>query len=335
MNSEESPDKQLFNFVFLVASMVLGMAIVIAASLFFMGCAPLGLGQPKGIELGLKIDLAKAPSAKEVKAWRKNQPWRKLKTGWTNKSQATPGTGEKDFPVLINGEPVDKTKFPAVIRLTAEDGAGCTGSLVGPQAILTAAHCSESGKKMTFQTIDGQKYSAVMTRVADWPGRDLDLNVGKVDRVVKGIVPLEIRTDRFEKKDMLVDMIGYGCTNPGGGGGNDGVLRKGSGKITGGQAFDLILDAAPSALCYGDSGGPVLFEGKQIGVNSKGNIEDKSYTTRTTLPEAKAWLEQTAKALGIEIVGISGPVAPPVPPAPGPKQFFFEDANVKIQGIIK
>lgn len=323
------------NFLFWFSVLLGVLALAIAP-----GCAQMGLGDPKAIELnaGLKIDLAnKAPSAKEAKAWRKNQPWRKVAKGkWTNQAQPTPGTAEKDYPVLINGDPVDKTKFPAVVHLQGEDGAGCTGSIVGPKAMLTAAHCAEPGKKMFFTTVDGVKHTAVMTRVEDWPARDLDLNLGVVTPpVAPSIAPLEVRTDRFEKKDMLVDMIGYGCVNPGGGGGNDGVLRKGTGKITGGQGFDLVLDAAPSALCYGDSGGPVLFEGKQIGVNSKGNIQDKSYTTRTTLPEAKDWLEKTSKALGVTIAGISG-VTPPVPPTPpGPKQFFFEDANVKIQGVIK
>ena len=281
--------------------------------------------QPKGI--GLNIEFAKAPTAKEAKTWRKKSKYNKIFEGaWR--------VNDAKNPVLINGTPVDKAKYPAVLRIKSASGAGCTASLVGPQAILTAAHCAEQGEQVTFTTVDGRKFTATMYRFEKWPGEDLDLSVGKVNTPVTGILPISVRTDRFEKKGMDVTLIGYGCTNPGGTGGNDGVLRIGTAKISSGQGYDLALDGNPSALCYGDSGGPVFFEGKQIGVNSKGNIEDKSYTTRTTLPEGVAFLKLAEQKLGVKICGISECDGGSVPP-PGPKQFTFENEFIKLQGLVK
>lgn len=306
------------------------MKAIIPFLLLLSGCAYF---KPKSI--GLDIELAgKAPTAHEAKAWRKSQDWQKVDGGWVNGPPRVSEDGRDKRPVLINGNPVDKAKYPAVINIRSASGASCTASIVGPQAILTAAHCAETGEKVSFKTADGNSYTAVMIHFEGYPKTDLDLNLGKVNKLISGVKPLTVRTDRFEKKGLVVDLIGYGCTQPGGSGGNDGVLRKGSAKVVGGQDFDLVLDASPSALCYGDSGGPVLFEGQQIGVNSKGNIKDVSYTTRTTLEDSKAWLSKTASALGVLVCGISGPCDGTEPP-PGPKTFSFENDVVKLSGIVK
>lgn len=295
----------------------------------FAGCAGF---QPKGI--GLQIDLAKTPTYVEAKKWRKSKKWTKVaQNKWVN----------DEHQVLINGQPVDKQKYPHVVRVIGVQGQACTASIVGPNVILTAAHCADTGEKMTFTGVDGVKYTATMYHYEKWSDKDdLDLSLGKLDKVTK-IKPVSLRTDRFEQKGILVDLIGYGCTNPGGGGGNDGVLRAGTGKVSGAQNYDLVVDASPSALCYGDSGGPVFFEGRQIAVNSKGNIKDKSYLTRTTLEASKTWLSVTAVKLGVSICGVNasgescgGDQQPPSPPTPpGPKQFTYENDVVNIQGVCK
>lgn len=300
--------------------------LITTVALAIIGCEGM---RPKGINLGIDFTSEPSPTSKQASNWRKSQRWRSVGKGkWKNEAQP-------NQPVLINGNPVDKAKYPTVVRITSASGAGCTANIVGPSAIITAAHCADTGEKVTFKTYDGRAYSAVMTHYEKYPDDDLDLNIGKVNTPIVGIKPMTIRTDRFEKKDMLVDLIGYGCINPGGGGGNDGILRMGSAKVTAGQGYDLALDASPSALCYGDSGGPVFYQGQQIGVNSKGNIQDKSFTTRTTLPESKAWLEKTASALGLEICGINSKCDGATPPPQNPKEFSFENDVVKITGTVK
>lgn len=301
--------------------------ILFALALTLVGCQGF---MPKGIYGGIDFASQPSPTSEQAREWRQSQRWRSVGEGaWENVS-------ESDRPVLINGNPVDKSKHPTVVRITSASGSGCTANIVGKNTIITAAHCADDGEKVTFKTFDGKSYSAIVSIYPGYKkGDDLDLAVGKVTPAITGIKPMTIRTDRFEKKNMIVELIGYGCINPGGGGGNDGILRHGTAKVTGSsknnKERDLSLEAAPSALCYGDSGGPVFFEGKQIGVNSKGNIKDVSWTTRTTMPEAKELLERFGSVLGLEICGVNSACdgsTPPLPP--GPKQKVFEDAEMKV-----
>lgn len=242
-------------------------------------------------------------------------------------------------PVLINGSPVPNKDYPAVVQIFMGNSS-CTGTIVGPRVLLTAAHCSPTGGKATFKTWDGKSYTATMTNGTGYPQQDLDLNLGLIDKAVS-VAPASIRVDKFERQGMNVDMMGYGCIKEGGGGGNDGVLRKGVSVISAGQGFDLVLSAPNgAALCFGDSGGPLFYQGKVIGVNSKGNIKDTSYCTRTTLPDASAFISGWAADNAVQICGVNmdcggGVVPPPTPIPPGPKTFNFEDANVKISGQCK
>jgi hypothetical protein len=315
------------------------MRLLLIVLLFsgLVGCQGLS---PKGI--GLDIQFLKAPTAEEAKQWRMSQKWRPVKRGWVN--ERTPVSADGKQQVLINGTPVDKAKYPQVVRITSASGAGCTATIVHTQTIITAAHCAKTGEKVTFKTFDGRSWSALMHRYENWSDNDdLDIAVGRVNAPITGIKPVSIRTDRFEKVGMLVDMIGYGCINPGGGGGNDGILRGGKAQVTKDTTkfkYDLVTNGAPpdfSALCSGDSGGPVMYEGLLIGINSKGNLQDKNYTTRTTVADSKAWLEKISATF--PMCGVSadcgGGTIPP--PGPEPRQFVCEDpqAGVKIQGVIQ
>lgn len=239
--------------------------------------------------------------------------------------------------VLINGSLVDTKAYPAVVRIFMT-GASCTAAVIGPRTILTAAHCANTGDTATFQTVNGTKYSAVMTQGTGYPGVDLDLNLGQTSTDID-VPPLSVKLDKFERVGTIVNLIGYGCIQPGGGGGNDGTLRIGQTVVSAGQGLDLVLTTPNgAALCYGDSGGPVLWQDANnnmvvIGVNSKGNIQDTSYTTRLTLPEANAFM----KAWPLPICGIATNCTSggsPVPPQL-PKSFSFSNGAVTIQGLCK
>ena len=91
---------------------------------------------------------------------------------------------------------------------------------------------------------------------------------------------------------------------------HDGLLRSGPSVIVGFSGSDMILQQpGGSALCFGDSGGPAFTNEAgnwvQLGVNSKGNIEDKSFDSRLDLPEAQDFLKSYAKDKGVEICGIN------------------------------
>lgn len=274
--------------------------IVFAGALALVGCQHL----PQGGKIGITFEVAK-----------------KLRA-------------QAPAPVLINGNPVDKAKYPHVIRIFV-GGSSCTASVVGARTILTAAHCAENGETISFQTVSGKKYTAKAVRAPGYPGKDLDLLLANtsVDIDVK---PVSVRLDRFEKKGMEVDLIGYGCTKPGGSGGNDGILRAGKSKVAAGQEYDLVLKTdGGAALCYGDSGGPVFFEGQQIAVNSKGNIEDTSYVTRLTLPDGAQFLKDFAQSKGVFICGVNSDCSGGTPPPPFDGKYKFENEKLAIEVFLK
>ncbi len=283
------------------------LALIFSTILVLTACQHL----PGGSSIGIEFQLGgRPPTAYEAAELRKDEE-----------------------PVLINGTPVDKSAYPHVVRIF-NGSSSCTASIVGPRALLTAAHCAETGDNVSFQTVDGKKYTARITRAAQYPAEDLDLAMGLVSQQV-AVKPVSVRIDRFEKKNMEVQLIGYGCVKPGGGGGNDGILREGKSRITGGQGFDLVLNMPDgAALCYGDSGGPVFYEGKQIAVNSKGNIADTSYVTRTTLPEGAEFLKSWSEKNGAPICGVTSTCDGAEPP-PSPKTFRFENDAVFIEGRVK
>lgn len=286
------------------------LASILTACLVLASCQHLG-----GAKIGLEIDFTKTPPTfEQAQAWR-DANRKKIKD-----------------QVLINGTPVERSKYPAVIRISV-GGSGCTAAVIGRRTILTAAHCGKTGEMASFTTVSGRKFQAKLQRAPGYPDKDLDIALGVTSQDID-VEPLPVRLDRFEKKGMTVQLIGYGCTKPGGTGGNDGVLRAGYSKVIAGQGYDLVLEdkeGSGAALCYGDSGGPVLHTEDDrmsvIGVNSKGNIEDRSYTTRLTLEEANAFL----KSSSAPICGIADCGSAP----PQPKAFRFENDHVVIEGKVK
>lgn len=217
---------------------------------------------------------------------------------------------------LINGKPVDPGTYKEVVRIRS-DGAGCTATVVGPRAIITAAHCAKTGGIATF-TIDGKNYNATMTRSPVYPGQDHDVSVGVVDQEITGVEPATVGGTATQGMGLI--LLGYGCINPGGGGGNDGVLRIGESTVVEFSGFDMVSrKAGGAALCFGDSGGPAFYMGRSkkflIGINSKGNIQDTNYNTRLDHQESTKFLQNFTQQNSLKICGINltcggGPVDP-------------------------
>lgn len=220
-----------------------------------------------------------------------------------------PADGPAKYPAefnIIGGieVPSSDKKYDSIIRIST-DGAGCTASIVGPQAILTAAHCAKTNAVSTF-TVGGKQYSAKMTRSTLYPDIDHDLALGKVSEKVQGIVYEQITAQELKPGDAIV-MYGYGCIKAGGGGGNDGILRYGDSEIASFSAKDFVARKPDgAALCFGDSGGPAFIpDGTQAGVASKGNISDTSYFVNLTIPDSKDFLKKWAADNAVDICGVT------------------------------
>jgi len=282
---------------------LLGIIATISVSYWTVGCSSL---VPASV--GTKLI---APTFSEAQSWR-----------------------DSVKPTLINGQKVKPTDYPAVIWF-----GHCTGSLIGPRTVLTAAHCIDDDNDLKF-SVNGVQYSATPTISPLYVQGDHDLALGYVDKVVENVKYRHVQMERDARKDERLQLTGFGCTDPGGGGGgNDGTLRVGYAVLSSPyiRNYDLILKpfgTDKSALCFGDSGGPVFrADKKQIAVNSKGNILDTSYVTRTDHPDSKSFFSDWAATHSAQICGLNSECLNDSPKEP--IQFTFENKYIQLQGVIK
>lgn len=236
---------------------------------------------------------------------------------------------------LINGQPVPAGEYEEVVYISMS-GSRCTATLVGERVIITAAHCVNNGQTATFQVKQNQ-YSSRCTRSSLYPGQDHDVALCKTDRVVAGVKPASVDAERLQIGER-VTLLGYGCTRPGGGGGNDGTLRYGTAEVVGFSNYDVVTQKG-AALCFGDSGGPMMRDKKIVGINSKGNIQDTSYNLQLALTQSISFMRGYAESNSVEICGVTSECHPPLPKNPCITENlianYFDSELGKAKSVLK
>jgi hypothetical protein len=170
---------------------------------------------------------------------------------------------------IVNGE--TDAGHPAVVALTYGGQAFCSGTLVSPTVVVTAAHCLHPdmtggipiGDMQVFFGTDVGAGTGTFIDVLDglydasWylddPQADDDVGVMRlatpapVDPLPMGELP---------PAGTSITLVGFGITQEGGDGG--GVKRVATSSIDqiGGKIF--TMDVAPQGTCNGDSGGTAL-----------------------------------------------------------------------------
>jgi len=213
-------------------------------------------------------------------------------------------------PQIIGGRDTKDGEFPEVIYV-GFGGGSCTASVVGSRVILSAAHCMRDGGAGSFQ-LKQNRYNVKNCRHhPDYKRQDVDLALCEITTAVSVKFAEIAPADYSVEKGDTITMVGYGCTNPNGSGGNNGVLKVGFPKVTGFSGHDVVTYG--DGLCYGDSGGPAYVQMQdnfmethvQITVNSKGNIRNTNYTARTYNKTARDFMTAYAKEFSVEICGIN------------------------------
>lgn len=213
---------------------------------------------------------------------------------------------------LINGTPADLKDWPSSVYASMS-GSRCTATVVGERTLLIAAHCAGNGAKASFK-VGTNQYSSTCTQAPQYNGNDTaDWTLCLIDKVVTGTQyeMVNAESSRVAVGQELT-LTGYGCTKPGGSGGNDGIYRVGTAKVTripSGNNNDIVTKGG-GALCFGDSGGPAFLVDSNtnsrwvVGVNSRGDISTTSYLSSVSTSAALQFVKDWAQKNNQQICGI-------------------------------
>ncbi|MFV8755175.1 S1 family peptidase [Nannocystaceae bacterium ST9] len=221
-------------------------------------------------------------------------------------------SGSPDHSNIFGGDPVESGDWPAVVAIRTQKL--CTGTLVAPNLVLTAAHCfSPAPVGNVFvdfgDTIGDPDFTLV---AADWAAHpDFCLPADcKTDLhdfawvrlpVAVDVTPIVPITDQAEYDDVMVagqatQFVGFGEDEQG----TTGIKREVTSKLTSfndsGREFRAGGDGQDS--CFGDSGGPALIQletgaWRLAGVLSRGGECGKGGVYGVPLPEL-CWLRDSS-----------------------------------------
>ena len=180
----------------------------------------------------------------------------------------------------------------ALVSIDASDGTTiCTGTLVSPERVLTAAHCNVLADP-TVRTLDGRE--ARSSRVVTHP--DLDVMVIELmpDAGFSSIIPLSTAGLDADSVGKHAQLAGVGRTERG----TLGELRFAEEPIIDVRPNEIWVDGnGASGACEGDSGGPLLGFGTDgrlgvLGVLSRGSSDCRGVDVYVRSSALRPWLAQ-------------------------------------------
>jgi hypothetical protein len=206
--------------------------------------------------------------------------------------------GEVTQPITLG---VPDHSHPTVVELLdANYVIECTGTLVTPTIVLTAAHCFAGVRIEHAVMSDGnaQTRALVVSAMHPHPEFDLatlqnDIAVLELSTPISDVTPSVIELSKGPTLDESVLVIGFGRTGP------DSALTakryRGDANVSAIADRTLRLVGAPAQPCVGDSGGPVFSAIEEnapiIGVTSYGDPQCESFAVASRTDAFADFLE--------------------------------------------
>lgn len=182
----------------------------------------------------------------------------------------------------------------------------CTGVVVAPRAVVTAAHCAADtplGLLEIVRDTDATAPAAPAVRIADaWFAPDADLAVLALTAPLDA--PLATRgAPPVDGAGATVTILGYGD----GGDGEVGTRRAGTATLAAIGDATVTLAPGPALTCGGDSGGPVVHAGAVIAVTSFGDPACEISTTAVRLDVHAGFVDDAIMMASMLPEGVPGP----------------------------
>jgi trypsin len=212
---------------------------------------------------------------------------------------AAPGVAAGSEPAIVGGSPATIDDFPATVIFNVDGRQHCAGTLVAPDKVLTAAHCTDRVAVSSMEIIGGRTAfgdttgrTAGVRAVWQNPGFDQagmrnDDSVLTLDEELPyrpaALVPTA--DDPAYRAGADVTVLGWGTTSEGGD--VSGTLLQVTVPVvdndtcaadyrTGSTTYDkasMFCAGVPEGgkdSCQGDSGGPAYVDGRLAGIVSWG-----------------------------------------------------------------
>lgn len=209
--------------------------------------------------------------------------------------------------VAVSSEPITNAMVdvgdPAVVALVADGLLDCTGTLIAPAVVLTAAHCLSGGGALSAHFgVDARAPDVVIpvTEAHAHPAfnpatLDNDIAILVLEVPADGVTPKSIATaDDALRTDETLRVVGFGRSGPVVAGATAGTRRSGHATVSSVSADRVTLVASPSQPCSGDSGGPAFASDatieRVVAVTSEGDTECMSGSVSTRVSAYTSFL---------------------------------------------